>query len=36
MRHYPRNSPQAAARLVALTLVADGHLAPAELEALAR
>ncbi len=36
MRHYPRNSPQAAARIVALTLLADGHLAPAELEALER
>lgn len=34
MRHYPRNSPQAAARIVALTLLADGHLAPAELRVL--
>lgn len=36
MRHYPRNSPQAAARIVALTLLADGHLAPAELQVLER
>jgi hypothetical protein len=34
MRHYPRNSPQAAARIVALTLLADGHLAAAELQVL--
>jgi tellurite resistance protein len=32
MRHYPVNSPQAAARIVALALVADGHLSHAELE----
>lgn len=36
MRHYPRNSPQAAARIVALTLFADGHLAPSELAVLDR
>lgn len=36
MRHYPRNSAQAAARIVALTLLADGHLAPAELQVLER
>lgn len=36
MRHYPRNSAQAAARIVALTLLADGHLAPAELQLLER
>lgn len=36
MRHYPRNSPQAAARIVALTVLADGHLAPAELQVLER
>lgn len=36
MRHYPRNSPQAAARIVALTVLADGHLAPSELEVLER
>jgi len=34
MRTYPRNSPRAAARIVALTLVADGHLSPAELAVL--
>ncbi|WP_186051559.1 TerB family tellurite resistance protein [Burkholderia gladioli] len=26
MRSYPRNSPQAAARIVALVLIADGHI----------
>lgn len=36
MRPYPRNSPQAAARIVALALLADGHLSPHELEALDR
>jgi len=35
MRPYPRNSPQAAARIVALTMLADGNLAKAELDALA-
>jgi uncharacterized tellurite resistance protein B-like protein len=34
MRSYPRNSPQAAARVVALTLLADGHLCKAELDVL--
>lgn len=34
MRTYPRNSPHAAARIVALTLLADGHLCKAELDAL--
>ncbi len=34
MRPYPRNSPQAAARIVALTLLADGQLQRAELSAL--
>jgi hypothetical protein len=36
MRNSPRNSPQAAARIVALTLLADGHLSKAELDALER
>lgn len=36
MRTYRTNSPQAAARIVALTLVADGHLSPAELDVLER
>lgn len=36
MRSYPRNSPQAAARLVALALIADGHVCPSEVEALRR
>lgn len=36
MRPYPRNSPQAAARIVALAMLSDGHLAQAELEVVAR
>lgn len=36
MRTYPNNSPQAAARIVALTLVADGHVSSAELDVLER
>lgn len=34
MRSYRRNSPQAAARIVALTLLADGHLSRSELDML--
>jgi hypothetical protein len=34
MRPYPRNSPQAAARIVALTLLADGQLQRTELSSL--
>lgn len=36
MRSYPANSPQAAARIVALTLVADGDIGDAEIEWLDR
>ena len=36
MRTYPRNSSRAAARIVALTLLADGHLCKTELDALDR
>lgn len=36
MRSYPRNSPQAAARLLALTMLADGHLSQEEFLALER
>ena len=36
MRHYPTNSPQAAARIVVLALLADGNVTQAELEVLAR
>jgi hypothetical protein len=36
MRSYPRNSPEAAARLVALVLIADGHVCRSEVEALRR
>jgi uncharacterized tellurite resistance protein B-like protein len=34
MRSYPLNSPQAAARIVALALIADGHVNKRELDAL--
>jgi hypothetical protein len=34
MRSYPTDSPQAVARIVALALLADGHLAPCELNAV--
>jgi uncharacterized tellurite resistance protein B-like protein len=34
MRKYPQNSPQAAARIVALTVIADGDVAAAELALL--
>lgn len=34
MRSYPRNSPEAAARIVALVLVSDGHVCRSEIEAL--
>jgi hypothetical protein len=36
MRHYPRNSPNAAARIVGLAALADGHLSTAELDTLDR
>jgi len=36
MRSYPVNSPQAAARIVALTVVADGDIEGAEIECLDR
>ena len=34
MRTYPNNSPQAAARIVALALLADGNVCKGELDAL--
>lgn len=34
MRSYPRNSPEAAARIVALVLIADGHVSRSEIDAL--
>ena len=34
MRKYPKNSPQAAARIIALTLLADGNVGQAELALL--
>jgi hypothetical protein len=36
MRTYPTNSPEAAARIVALALLADGHLSLAEIDTLER
>lgn len=36
MRTYPRNSPHAAARIVAVTLICDGQIKPIELTALER
>ncbi len=36
MRNYPINSPQAAARIVALTVVADGDIGEAEIDLLDR
>jgi uncharacterized tellurite resistance protein B-like protein len=36
MRSYPVDSPQAAARIVALTVVADGDIGEAEIECLDR
>ena len=36
MRTYPNNSPQAAARIVALAMLADGHLCKTELDLLER
>jgi len=34
MRSYPRNSPEAAARIVALVLISDGHVCRSEIEVL--
>lgn len=36
MRRYPVNSPQAAARILALTVLADGDISSGEFERLAR
>lgn len=36
MRSYPRNSPQAAGRIVALVLIADGHVCRTEFDVLQR
>ena len=36
MRTYQNNSPQAAARIVGLAMLADGHMCKAELEVLDR
>ena len=34
MRSYPTNSPEAAARIVALVLISDGHVCLSEVEAV--
>jgi hypothetical protein len=34
MRSYPRNSPEAAARIVALVLISDGHVCKSEFDIL--
>ncbi len=36
MRHYPRNSPQTAGRILALALLSDGHLCKREMDVLDR
>lgn len=36
MRTYPLNSPQAAARIVALILISDGHVSRSEYDALSQ
>jgi uncharacterized tellurite resistance protein B-like protein len=36
MRSYPTDSPEAAARIVALTLVSDGHVSKQEMDVLDR
>jgi uncharacterized tellurite resistance protein B-like protein len=36
MRSYPTNSAKAVSRLLALTMIVDGHLAPSELKAMQR
>lgn len=36
MRAYPTDSPKAVSRLLALTMIVDGHLAPSELRAMDR
>ena len=34
MRSYPNNSQEAVCRLLALSMIVDGHLAPSELKAM--
>lgn len=36
MRSHPRNSPEAAARIVALVLISDGHVCRREIDILQR
>jgi|SRR5882762_2694647 len=36
MRSYPRNSQEAAARIVALVLISDGHVSQSEFDTLER
>ncbi len=34
MRSYPRNSPEAAARILAITMICDGHIDKREIDAM--
>lgn len=34
MHSYPKNSPEAAARVIALLLISDGHVSRSEMDAL--
>jgi uncharacterized tellurite resistance protein B-like protein len=34
MRSYPIDSPEAVSRLLALTMIVDGHLSPSEMKAM--
>ncbi|KND57995.1 hypothetical protein BSCH_02304 [Candidatus Paraburkholderia schumanniana] len=36
MRHYPSDSPRTAARIVVISLIADGHIGSVEIEELER
>jgi hypothetical protein len=36
LRNYPQNSPEAAARIVALVLISDGHVCSSEFDVLKR
>lgn len=36
MRSYPHNSPEAAARIVALVLISDGHVCRSEFDTLSK
>ena len=36
MRHYPTDNPHAAARIIVMSLIADGHIGSTEIEELER